>query len=151
MKAFQDYYPDNYAHCYGCGRRNEHGYQIKSYWDGDETICRFEPRPYHTGGFPEYLYGGLIASVVDCHSAATAAAVRCREDGQELGKQPLSRFVTAALKIDYIKPTPVKEIYLRSEVTAIKGRKIVVNTTVSVDGVVRARGEAIMVQIPGNN
>lgn len=124
IKAFQDYYPDNYAHCYGCGRNNQHGYRIKSYWDGDETVCRFEPRHYHTGGFPDYLYGGLIASVVDCHSAATAAAAKCRKEGLKLGRQPLPRFVTAALKIDYLKPIPVKELYLRSEIAEIKKRKI---------------------------
>jgi len=33
-KAFQDYYPHELSHCYGCGRLNEHGLQIKSYWDG---------------------------------------------------------------------------------------------------------------------
>ena len=151
MKAFQDYYPDNYSHCYGCGRMNDHGYQIKSYWDGDESVCRFEPRYYHTGGFPDYLYGGLIASVIDCHSAATAAATRCKADGLVLGRQTLSRFVTASLKVDYIKPTPVKELYLRSEVAEISNRKMVVKTTVSVDGVVRAKGEAVMVQIPSDN
>lgn len=46
-KAFQDYYPDNLSHCYGCGRLNEDGLQIKSYWDGEESVCTFTPRPYH--------------------------------------------------------------------------------------------------------
>jgi len=45
-KAFQDYYPDDLSHCYGCGRLNEYGHHIKSYWDGDETVCTFFPRPY---------------------------------------------------------------------------------------------------------
>ncbi len=62
-KAFQDYYPDHTAHCYGCGRLNEHGLQIKSYWDGDETVCHLTPRPYHTA-IPGYVYGGLIASLM---------------------------------------------------------------------------------------
>jgi hypothetical protein len=34
-KAVQDYYPDQFAHCYGCGRLNPEGLHIKSYWDGD--------------------------------------------------------------------------------------------------------------------
>ena len=34
MQAFQDYYPENLAHCYGCGRHNAHGHQIKTHWDG---------------------------------------------------------------------------------------------------------------------
>lgn len=148
MKAFQDYYPDNYSHCYGCGRLNKDGYHIKSYWDGDQSVCHFDPRHYHTGGFPDYLYGGLIASLVDCHSAATAAAARCRADGHELGRQPLSRYVTASLKVDYIKPTPVKRVTLRSNVVEIKARKIIIETSVLAADIIRAKGEAIMVRIP---
>ncbi|MEO8599891.1 MAG: PaaI family thioesterase, partial [bacterium] len=60
MKAFQDYYPENLAHCYGCGRLNTHGHQIKTNWDGDETVTRFTPEPYHTA-VPGFTYGGLIA------------------------------------------------------------------------------------------
>ena len=71
--AFQDYYPEDVAHCFGCGRLNEHGHHIKSYWDGDETVARFVPRPYHTA-IPGYVYGGLIASLIDCHGTGTAAA-----------------------------------------------------------------------------
>ena len=72
MKAIQDYYPEEIAVCYGCGRLNENGLQIKSYWEGDESVCRFKPRPYHTA-FPGYAYGGLVASLIDCHATGTAA------------------------------------------------------------------------------
>ena len=81
-KAFQDTYPENVAHCYGCGRLNEHGLQIKSYWDGEETICHFRPRPYHTA-VPGYVYGGLIASLIDCHGTGTAAAAAGRAEGRD--------------------------------------------------------------------
>ncbi|HEM61758.1 MAG TPA: PaaI family thioesterase, partial [Chloroflexi bacterium] len=77
QKAFQDYYPDDLSHCYGCGRLNEYGHQIKSYWDGEETVCTFLPEPYHTA-IPGFVYGGLIASLIDCHSTATAAAAKYR-------------------------------------------------------------------------
>ena len=70
--AFQDYYPEDVAHCYGCGRLNPQGHQIKSYWDGDETVARFTPLPYHTA-IPGYVYGGLVASLIDCHGTGTAA------------------------------------------------------------------------------
>ncbi len=46
-KAFQDYYPDELAHCYGCGRLNERGLGIKSYWDGEETVAAFVPASLH--------------------------------------------------------------------------------------------------------
>ena len=60
-KAFQDQYPDDYAHCFGCGRLNPQGFHLKSYWDGEETVCRHTPDPKYTGGYPGFLYGGLIA------------------------------------------------------------------------------------------
>ena len=71
-KAFQDYYSDDFAHCYGCGRHNEHGLHIKSYWDGEESVCHFQPKPYHTGGGPFYGYCVTIASLIDGHGAGTA-------------------------------------------------------------------------------
>lgn len=145
--AFQDYYPDDYSHCYGCGKLNEKGLKIKSYWDGDEAVCHFDPHPHHTGGFPDYLYGGLIASLIDCHSAATASAARCRQAGIDLGDEPLPRHVTAALKVDYLKPTPVEKLTLRSQVLEITDKKVVVATTVSSSGIIRAKGETVMVLI----
>ena len=83
MRAFQDTYPENVAHCYGCGRLNEHGHQIKTYWDGDETVTRFQPHPEHTA-IPGFVYGGLIASLIDCHSTGTAAAAAYRAEQREM-------------------------------------------------------------------
>jgi acyl-coenzyme A thioesterase PaaI-like protein len=151
-KGFQDYYPDDYAHCYGCGRLNEDGLQVKSFWDGEESVCHFTPKPYHSGGFPGNVYGGLIGSLIDCHAAATAAAARLREDGFLLGDRPLSRFVTASLKVDFLRPTPMgKTLELRGRVKEIKNRKVVVAVTLFTEGEVCAQGEAIMVQLPGSN
>jgi acyl-coenzyme A thioesterase PaaI-like protein len=148
QKPFQDFYPDNFARCYGCGRLNEQGLQIKSYWDGDEAVCTFTPRPYHTA-VPGYVYGGLIASLIDCHSTGTAAAAAYRAQGRELGTDPPLRFVTASLHVDYIRPTPIKgPLDLRSQVKEVKGRKVVVTTALSVQGEVCARGEVVAVQIP---
>jgi hypothetical protein len=83
MKAFQDYYPDNVAQCYGCGSNNPHGHQIKTHWEGEESVTRFTPEPYHTA-IPGYAYGGLIASLIDCHSTGTAAAAMYRSEGREM-------------------------------------------------------------------
>ena len=54
-QPFQDYYPEYFAQCYGCGSLNEHGHQIKSFWIGEETICHFQPKPYHTA-IPGYVF-----------------------------------------------------------------------------------------------
>ncbi len=148
-KAFQDYYPDDYSHCYGCGRLNENGMHIKSYQEGDESVCRYTPAFYQTGGFPGNIYGGAIASLIDCHCAGTAAAARLREDGFELGEKPLSRFVTASLKVDYLKPTPAGiELEVRANVLEIKTRKVIVSAVVFAEGVITAKGEAVMVMLP---
>ena len=147
--AFQDFYADVFAHCYGCGRLNERGLQIKSYWDGEESVCRFRPQPYHTGGFPGYVYGGLIAALIDCHAAGTAMAARYRQDGRPMGSDPALRFVTAALQVDYLAPTPMDvDLELRGKVKQIKGRKVIVAITLSARGKVCARGEVVLVQMP---
>ena len=86
-KAFQDYYPDALSHCYGCGRLNEHGLQLKSYWDGEETVAVFHPQPYHMA-IPGYVYGGLLASIIDCHGTGTAAAAAYRAEQRAMDTQP---------------------------------------------------------------
>jgi acyl-coenzyme A thioesterase PaaI-like protein len=146
-EAFQDSYPDEVAICYGCGRLNEHGLQIKSYWEGDEAVCTFKPRPYHTA-LPGYVYGGLIASLIDCHSTGTAAAAAYRAEGRSLGTEPHLRFVTGSLHVDYLRPTPIEgPLELRARVQEIAGRKVRVVTDLSVQGRVCARGEVVAIMI----
>ncbi len=148
MKAIQDYYRDEFAHCFGCGRLNKEGLQIKSHWDGEESICFVTPNLSFTGGFPGNLYGGLIASLIDCHSAATASAAKLRDEGYSLGEHPLPRFVTASLKVDYKKPTPMGKILeLRGRVKEMKGRKIIVEVSLSAEDEIRAIGEVVLVQL----
>lgn len=149
-KAFQDYYPDVLSYCYGCGRLNEHGLQIKSYWDGEESVCRFTPKPHHIA-VPGYVYGGLIASLIDCHGTGTAAAAAYRAESREMDSEPPLRFLTASLKVEYLKPTPLGvPLEVRGKVKEVKGRKVVVEITVSAKGVQCARGEIVAVQVPEN-
>ena len=151
LGAFQDYYSNDFAYCYGCGRLNEHGLHIKSYWDGEESVCRFQPEPYHTGGFPGNVYGGLIASLIDCHGAGTALAATYRQNGKELDAQSPLRFVTASLHVDYLAPTPIDALLeLRGKVKTIEGRKVIVAITLSAKEKICAKGEVVMVRIPDN-
>jgi acyl-coenzyme A thioesterase PaaI-like protein len=148
QKAFQDYYPDHFSHCYGCGRLNEHGLHLKSYWDGAESICTFDPRPYHTA-IPGYVYGGLIASAIDCHCTGTAAAATYRAEGRAMDTEPRLRFVTASLHVDYLRPTPLGiPLEIRGQVREVGKRKVVVAATVSAQGTVCARGEVVAVLVP---
>jgi acyl-coenzyme A thioesterase PaaI-like protein len=147
-KAFQDYYPEFFAQCYGCGRLNEHGLQIKSFWEGDESVCIFQPKPYHTA-IPGYVYGGLVASLIDCHSTGTAAAAAYRHAGRPMDSEPAFRFLTASLHVEYLRPTPIDgPLEVRGKVKEIKGRKVVIEATLSAKGEICARGEVVAVQIP---
>jgi acyl-coenzyme A thioesterase PaaI-like protein len=149
-KSFQEYYPDELSYCYGCGRSNEYGLHLKSYWDGDETVATFQPRPYHIA-IPGYVYGGLIASIIDCHGTGTAAAAAHRAEHREMDTEPRLRFVTASLKVDYLRPTPLgPPLEVRGKVKEVKGRKVVVEATVSAEGRLCARGEVVAVQMPEN-
>jgi acyl-coenzyme A thioesterase PaaI-like protein len=148
QKAFQDYYPDDLNYCYGCGQLNEQGLKLKSYWDGEETVALFTPRPYHIA-IPGYVYGGLIASIIDCHSTGTAAAATYRAEGREMGTEPRVRFVTASLHVDYTRPTPLGvALEVRGKVKEVKGRKVVVSATVSARGEICAKGEVVVVPMP---
>jgi len=147
-KSFQDFYPDDVAHCYGCGTLNDHGHHIKSDWDGDETVCVFTPEPYHTA-VPGYVYGGLIASLIDCHGTGSAAAAGYKAEGRAMGSDPPLRYVTASLKVDYLAPTPLgPPIELRGKILEVKERKVVVDITLSVEGTQCAHGEVIAVRAP---
>lgn len=148
MKAFQDYYPDEVSQCYGCGRLNEHGLKVKSYWDGDETVATFQPQPYHMA-VPGYVYGGLLASIIDCHGTATAAAALYRAEQREMDTEPSIRCATASLHVDYLRPTPLGvPLEIRGSIEEIKGRKVVVNATVKANGKICVRAKVVAVQIP---
>ena len=146
--AFQDHYPADVAHCFGCGRMNEHGHRIRTVWEGDETVTRFRPEPYQMS-VPGFAYGGLIASLVDCHSTGSAAAAMYRQAGRDMDTLPPFRFVTGSLHVDFLKPTPIDcELELRGKIKEIKGRKVVITTDVLAKGVLTARGEVVAVQMP---
>ena len=150
MKAFQDYYPEHLSHCYGCGRLNEHGYRIKTFWEGDESVTRFSPKSFHTA-IPGFVYGGLLASLIDCHSTGTAAAVMYRAEKREMDSLPSFRFVTGSLQVSYLKPTPLgPELVIRGRVQEINGRKVIIESSVLVDGVATVRGEVVAIQMPDN-
>lgn len=149
--AFQDYYPDHLSWCYGCGRLNEHGLRIKSYWadaGGDDAVCTFTPLPQHTA-VPGYVYGGLIASLIDCHCTGTAAAAMYRAAGRPMDSQPPFRFVTASLQVDYLRPTPLAgPLTIRARVLTIAGRKVTLAAELSAAGQVCARGTVVAAQMP---
>jgi len=146
-KAFQDYYPDDFNHCYGCGGLNEYGHQLKSYWQGDAAFAEFEPKPYHTS-LPGYVYGGLIASLIDCHSTGTAAAALYKQEGRPMDSEPPFRCVTAGLHVDYLRPTPLDgKLKLMAVVKAIDGKRVTVLVELYGKGELCAKGEVVAVAV----
>lgn len=149
-RALQDYYPDDWSYCYGCGRLNDQGLHIKSYWvkETEESICHFKPHPHHMA-IPGFVYGGLIASLIDCHATGSAIAAGYQAEGRKMGTNPPLRYVTASIHVDYLKPTPIDtELELRGKVKEVKGRKIIVSVTLSANQEICAQGEVVTVQIP---
>jgi len=139
--AIQDLYPEDFAHCFGCGSKNGFGHRLKSYIDGENVIAHFTPSPQHMA-VPGFVYGGLLASLVDCHAMATAASSGIVDD-------VAPRFVTAVLHVEYLKPTPLgPELEIRGHVTERSARKAKVDMTVIVGGVVTVRANAVAVRIP---
>lgn len=138
----QHQYADEFSHCYGCGKNNEAGLHICTHWDGREGKATFVPRPEHIA-VPGYVYGGLLASLVDCHGVATAAASAATPG------QAIPRFVTASLLVKFLRPTPLgPELELRAWVKEKHGQKIVVLVEISTLGQVRAQGEVVAAPMP---
>lgn len=148
MTALQDLYPDDFAHCYGCGRLNTHGLHVRTEWQDGEGIARYQPAPFHIA-LPGFVYGGLIASLADCHAVATAAGASMLAAGEVPGRDPTPRFVTASLKIDFLRPTPVGvELLLRSRPVEVGERKVLVELSVYADTVECARAYVVAVRTP---
>lgn len=147
MTALQDHYPDDFAWCYGCGRLNTHGLHVRTFWDGEGTVARFTPRPEHMA-MPGFVYGGLLASLIDCHAVGTAAAARYAADGREIGSDPVLRYVTGLLQVSFTAPTPMGgELQLRAWPVEVGERKVVVDAEVIADGQVTVTGHVIAVQL----
>jgi acyl-coenzyme A thioesterase PaaI-like protein len=145
--ALQDAWPD--ATCYGCGPANTEGLRIKSYWseDGSEVVCTFEPEPKHNAGFPNVMYGGLVASLIDCHSVWTAIAHTYRAEGRQHGSLPAISYVTGSLTVRYLKPTALDTpVVLRAHVTELHPRKAMVHCDLYSGGEKTAEGDVLAVR-----
>ncbi len=144
--AFQDQGSVHY--CHGCGAANEKGLRLKSYWDGAEAVASWKAEPHHCAGTKENLNGGIIASLIDCHSLNLAIAQAYRAEGRPIGSSPRIGYVTANMNVSFLKPTPIDEtIQLRARITKLEGRKVSVSCTLSAAGIIRVTGEVLGVRV----
>ncbi|HEU5369394.1 MAG TPA: PaaI family thioesterase [Ktedonobacterales bacterium] len=149
QRAFQDQLAEvGFEHCWGCGSHNEHGLQIKSFWDGDEGVCDWQAKPYHQA-WPGIVNGGILATIIDCHCASVATAAAYRAEQRALTTPPLIPYVTGSLSIAYLRPTPITApLHLRARVKEQSGRKMMLTCALSANGDVCVRAEAVMVRLP---
>jgi hypothetical protein len=136
--------------CFGCGPANPDGLKIKSYWsdDGQYVVANFTPAERFTSGLRNALYGGLIASLIDCHSNWTAMAFGYKAEGREPGSQPPVVSVTASLGVKYLKPTPIDApLWLRAWVEGDVGRRTRVICELGWQDTVTATGDSVFARI----
>ena len=144
--AVQDTYPDGFSHCYGCGRNNESGHKIKTYETQHGTFTAFEPKSVYTGA-GNFAYGGILASVVDCHSAGSAAIFWMQAENRHVGDAYAPRFVTGRLELDFVAPTPLENLLLTGRLDELGERKAVVSTELTCGGKVTVRARAVLVRV----
>ena len=146
----QNFYPEAAAVCYGCGRHNEQGHHVQTLWDGEFGIARFTPKDYHTG-YAGVVYGGLIASIIDCHAMGTAIAAKYEALGRTPNPDNPIAAVTGNLNISYRKPTPMGvELVFKSQVKEMHERKAIITCSLYVDDDETVQSETIAVYVPVN-
>jgi acyl-coenzyme A thioesterase PaaI-like protein len=135
------YFPD--LPCFGCGPANEKGLRLRSYPRDDGRVSAlFTPWPEHDNGLG-YLNGGIIATVLDCHSAAAVT-----HEAFERGWPPLPGaalpYVTANLEVSYLRPAPLTEtVTLYGEVVAAAESEMTAHVWMEWDGKTRAEVTAV--------
>jgi acyl-coenzyme A thioesterase PaaI-like protein len=146
-QSFQAAMPGN--HCWGCGPDNPDGLALRSYWDGEEAVAAWRPRPRDTAGPRHVLNGGIIAALIDCHSVCTAFAAAFRAEGRPIGSDPSIWYATASLEVRYLRPTPIAAtLTLRARVAETQGRRTRVGCSLYAEGQECARGEVVAVRVP---
>ncbi|MDG2342234.1 MAG: PaaI family thioesterase [Cytophagales bacterium] len=140
-QIFQDFMPGNI--CFGCGNDTKNGLHVKSFWGDDVSLCDWQPKVSHQG-WPKIMNGGIIATIIDCHSMGTAMAYALKHENRPLGSLPEYKYATGTLSIKYIAPTPnlpvrlkasvisysKKKVLIKCELTPIKLRKVTVSAKV---------------------
>jgi acyl-coenzyme A thioesterase PaaI-like protein len=146
QRSFQD--QGAVSHCHGCGPDNDRGLKIKSFWEGEEAVATWQPASHHCGGSPEIVNGGIIASLIDCHSLNLAIAHAYNCENRPIGSTPKIAYVTARLEVSYLRPTPIiGPLQLRARIIKVEGRKTMVSCSLSVKNELCASGEVLGIRV----
>lgn len=136
-----------FSQCFGCGPANADGLRLSSVVDGDQVIAHWRPREHHQA-FPGMLNGGIIGTLLDCHSNWTAAWHLMRQRGAE---RPACT-VTAEYAIKLLRPTPLDlPLDLVARVVSHEERRVTVEAILTAAGEARATCRGIFVEVqPGH-
>jgi acyl-coenzyme A thioesterase PaaI-like protein len=133
--------------CFGCGPSNPKGLKVRSFPKENEVVAEWTAEPHHEA-FPGVLNGGIIGSLLDCHSNWTAAWALMEKN--KLDTPPCT--VTADYAIKLLRPTPSHtKIFLSAKVAEITEDRAVIEATLTANGKVCAtcRGTFVAVK-PGH-
>ncbi len=146
--AFQDLIPNN--NCFGCGPNNERGLRIKSTWSGpDEAICRFQPDAHHSAGPDNFLNGGIISTLIDCHAVGTAIAKAYELEGRPIGEGELIHYVTGGLNVRFLRPVAIDQpVTVVATIAEVRDKKMKVYCSLQSDGQECAVGDVLTVRVP---
>jgi acyl-coenzyme A thioesterase PaaI-like protein len=143
MNSLQETYAPT-SQCYGCGPANEKGLHVRSFASGEELVCDWTPQPHHLA-FPGVVNGGILGSLLDCHSNWTAAHhfMTSRSESE------ITPTVTSDFHVTLKRPTPMDAtLHLRSHVVEATEDRAVVEATLEANGKVTAtcRGTFVAVK-----
>ena len=140
--SIQETYAPHNA-CFGCGPANPQGLRVRSFPEGDRVIAAWQPSAHHEA-FPGVLSGGIIGTLLDCHSNWTAAWHLMRQAGA--ATPPCT--VTAEYAVTLKRPTPSEgPVHLEARVIESTDRRAVVEAQLSVGGEVCATCRGVFVAV----
>ena len=133
--------------CFGCGCLNDKGLKIKSFINKNEIICDWKASKYHEA-FPGVLNGGIIGSILDCHSNWAAAYYLMKS--KNMNSTPCT--VTARYQIDLHKPTPIdEELEISAYLDKIEDNKAWINAKITINTIAYASCKGLFVAVKDNH
>ena len=133
--------------CFGCGPANDKGLRINSHVDGDHVVASWQPGVEHQA-FPGMLSGGIIGTLLDCHSNWTAANHFLQT--RDAPEPPCT--VTAEFHVKLLRPTPVDApVHLKAHVSEASEDRVTVEATLAAGGKICATCTGVFVAVrPGH-
>ena len=142
MMSLQDRYAPT-THCFGCGPVNDRGLRIKSFEDGEAVIADWMPAPHHEA-FDGILNGGIIGTLLDCHSNWAAAVHLMRRAGADR----IPPTVTAEFHVRLRRPASSRSaVHLRACVVESTDDRAVVEAELLSNGEVAATCRGVFVAV----